>query len=229
MNDFKFNEGEIYLVSNHAVARNPMFSELSLQKFFIEKVKKYLEPISEIVSYNLHSHEFQLLLKTKDREDFEQYFIDKKRRKKIKVKKEDIPESTNIFSQAMANLQVSFVKKLNYKYGRTGSLMARRFSRKLIETEEEMVYYINHMNMGLHIHTYAREWVNDLMNTQAKYTSSGFYNSSSWREDLVPKSVFSGCKINLGASLKNLLKIKNSHPIQREKLEESSRSRPKRE
>ncbi len=165
-------EEHVYLIKNHAVARNPMFAENSLQSYFIKRMKKYLSPISDILAYCLKDNEFQILVKLKDRRTFEDHFksLQKRSSKKLKV----IPESTYIFSQAMSNLQVSFVKHFNWKYGRSGTLMARRFSRKLVESFREMEMWIEKLNRGTRSHCYTRQWINDIMNSE-KAMTNGWY------------------------------------------------------
>lgn len=174
-------ENSIYLISNHSVARNPMFSNMRMQKYFIKKMQKYLAPISDILAYSMDDHEFQILVKLKGREDFVDHFISKKGQGKSDVN--DIPESTYIFSKAMANLQISFVKHFNWYYERTGSLVAGRFQRKLVETEEEMASWVTKLNKAIKKHNYSGIWANDIMNNQVAETSLWFYNGG---ESLVP-------------------------------------------
>jgi hypothetical protein len=99
-------------------------------------MEKYLGPICEILAYSLYDHEFQLVVHLKPRYVFEYHFKDKN--KDFDVSKFGIPETTYIFSQAMANLQVSFVKHFNWLFKRTGALVAGRFRRNLIENREEL-------------------------------------------------------------------------------------------
>ena len=44
-------EEHVYLISNHSVARNPMFADEKMQNYFITKMEKYLFPISEIIDH----------------------------------------------------------------------------------------------------------------------------------------------------------------------------------
>ncbi len=169
-------EERVYLISNHSVARNPMFSSEEMQLYFAKRMEHYLTPICDILAYNLKDDEFQLLVKLKKREDFEKYFKQKMKSKKKFL--QDVPESTYIFSQAMANLQVSFVKHFNWKYGRSGTLVARRFGRKLVESESEMQEWISKLNGGEKLHNYREMWINDLMKSRVEWTSLWMYGGA---------------------------------------------------
>lgn len=168
-----FFEENVYLLSNHSVALNPMFAEPEAQNFFLIAMRKYLEPVCHIIAHCLNDNEFQLLVKLKCRAAFEEHF---KEKNKDALDDEDyIPETTYIFSQSMANLQVSFVKWFNFRYKRSGSLMAGRFIRKLIESEEEMLEWKDRLNEGMKLHNYNAYWRNKTVETQVMVTSKDWY------------------------------------------------------
>ena len=202
MNTQHLFEEHVYLISNHSVARNPMFSNLSMQQYFIKKMEHYLLPISKILAYSLTDNEFQILVKTKSREDFADYFSTKNK-KKI-TSNVDIPESTYIFSQSMANLQVSFVKHFNWKYERSGTLMAGRFERKLVETEKEMKDLIFKLNQGIRKHHYWGMWLNDLMNSKEAMTSEWLYEMREKALLVLEQGYLNGEIIDLASCFKNL-------------------------
>ena len=202
MNTQHLFEEHVYLISNHSVARNPMFSNLSMQQYFIKKMEHYLLPISKILAYSLTDNEFQILVKTKSREDFADYFSTKNK-KKI-TSNVDIPESTYIFSQSMANLQVSFVKHFNWKYERSGTLMAGRFERKLVETEKEMKDLIFKLNQGIRKHHYWGMWLNDLMNSNEAMTSEWLYEMREKALLVLEQGYLNGEIIDLASCFKNL-------------------------
>ena len=166
-------EDHMYLISNHSVAKNPMFSDVSLQQFFIGKMEKHLSPVCKITAYCLNDNEFQLLVRLKNREAFEHHFLNKNR--DYDSDKFGIPESTYIFSQAMANLQVSFVKHFNWKFSRSGTLVAGRFQRELVETESDMLDWIEKLNSGIKKHNYADQWMNDMQRSDFVVTSSWLF------------------------------------------------------
>ncbi len=164
-------EERVYLISNHSVALNPMFTNKDLQVYFIKKMEHYLGQICSILNYSLSDCEFKLLLKTKDRATFERYYLEKHEDKDVVL--EDVPESTYIFSQSMSNLQVSYVKHLNFVEGRSGTLMASRFCRRLIESEEEMRIFQEDLNRGVRSEKFSDRWKNI-------YCKQVFMETSAW-------------------------------------------------
>ena len=195
-------EGNVYLISNHSVARNPMFSTFKMQQYFENKMESYLSPISQIIAYSLNDNEFQILVRLKEREDFVDHFMTRKGSSACDLL--DIPESTYIFSQAMANLQVSFVKHFNWFHERSGTLVASRYGRKLVESEIELEEWITKLNSGVKKHSYGYLWVNDLMKSRKMLTSSWLYGGG---QSLIKRDIgvyLDGRTTNLAAIFENL-------------------------
>lgn len=195
-------ENHIYLISNHAVARNPMFADIKIQEFFISKIEKYLTPLCNIIAYNLNGDEFQLLIKLNSREKFKSFYKIKKNNELLGEL--EIPESTFIFSQEMANLQVSLVKHFNYKYKRNGAMMAKRFGRELIESVDDMNYWIERLNKGKKLHQYGQMWANEIMNLKEPKTSKWLYSGEFKGERGFSSIYLSALKIDLGGAFENL-------------------------
>lgn len=166
-----FEDG-IYLISNHAVAKNPMFATEKMQKYFLNSMKQHLASICKIMAYNLNGHEFQILVKLESREVFENYYMNRKNSSAITT----IPDTTYLFSQAMANLQVSFVKHFNFVFKRSGTLMAGRYKRRLIESQYELEDLVQKLNSGLHSFKYSKKWANEMIVSKEIYTSDWLYN-----------------------------------------------------
>lgn len=125
----------VYVFTNFSVATNPLFidqDDIEGMKFRLEK---YITPLCEVVGYKFTQHEFQIMVRLKDRETFESFYIQKMQEKGRDF--EVIPESTEILSQEMANTESGYALYFNYKYDRKGALFARRFTKILIESEEE--------------------------------------------------------------------------------------------
>lgn len=168
-------EGGIYLVSNHAVANNRMFDNEELQTFFHSRMEKHLSPVCDILAYCLHDDEFQILVKLKSKERIGKYFLSKKRNRELDLT--EAPDETYVFSQAMANLQVSFVKYYNFVYKRSGALMAGRFVRNLIESEKEMNSWVVKLNQGIKRHSYPAKWAAKEVITCGAMTSTWLYTA----------------------------------------------------
>lgn len=135
-------EGEFYVISNFAVARNQLFSCKSLCLRFLNKIDLYLSPLCDIHQYHLDNDQFHLLIKLKNRKAFETYYLNKK----LDKNPSKIPHSTYIFSQAMANLQAGTAIHINRKTGRKGAMFARRFKKHLIESVEELEIWLKKFN-----------------------------------------------------------------------------------
>jgi hemerythrin len=136
MRAYHLFENHIYIVSNHAVARNPIFTNKAYCIRFLEKIDLYLGSICKILHYSLDQNQFQLMIKLNDRKSFCDYYTAKK--KGQGRDEANIPHSSYIFSQAMANLQSSTAIHFNRKEGRTGALFARRYYKHLVESKEEL-------------------------------------------------------------------------------------------
>ena len=129
-------EDAYYLVGNKSVAKCFMFKDENDCQRFKTKIDYHLKPLCDVIGFGLLKDEFQLLVKLKSREVFEDYFV-----KRYEYRPESgnvIPETTYIFAQAMSNLQSGYAKYFNYKYERDGGLMCGRYFRELVESEEHL-------------------------------------------------------------------------------------------
>ena len=196
-----FEDG-IYYLSNHSVACNGMFIDKAMQDIFIERMEFYLSPLCKILGYNLEDNSFEILIRLKDRDVFVQSFLDKQKSEFKDIA--GIPESTYIFSQAMANLQVSFVKRFNHKYERSGTLMARRFFRKLMESENELSEMIRRLNECERYSYYEGIWVHEQPKSNFVINSRWMYDeqeSEGWRASDIYVNI---ADINLGGLFESL-------------------------
>lgn len=148
-------ENQIYMISNHAVARNPLFKDKYMCIRFLKKIDLYLGPICKILHYCLDQNQFQILVKLNDRDSFCRYYLGKK----MNIDEENIPHSSHIFSQAMANLQSSAAIHFNRKNSRTGALFARRFSKHLIKSKEELEFWVERLQNFQRQICYTANWV----------------------------------------------------------------------
>ena len=182
--------GHIYLISSFGVARNPLFKEDSDIKFFKENIYKYLGEICEIFAYAHEYNQFQYLVKIKERQILEDFFV-KKQSAKVKNVSHDlygnrsltIPESYLIFSQEVSNCLNSYAKKFNFKYKRKGGLFGDRYCKRLVENEEEMEGWIQKLGEMQKVVTFSAEWqVNDkadFENKNGECSSKKYYESYS--------------------------------------------------
>ena len=120
--------GHFYHVFNQGNNKEDIFYEEKNYAYFLDLLKKYILPITEIYAYCLLPNHFHLLLKIN----------------------EDV-ESKKC-AQAFSNLFNAYAKAINKTYKRSGSLFRRKFARIRIGNEEylkKLVLYI-HTNSQHH-------------------------------------------------------------------------------
>ncbi len=135
--------GNCYLLTNFSDNNNPMFMSEEDIENFIRRIEKHLSPLCEILGYTFHNDQFLILVVLRDRETFVEYYLGQNVDEV--VENDQIPESTYILSQAMANLQSGYALYFNRKYKRYGSLFGRRYTKVLLETEEAISEYVVEM------------------------------------------------------------------------------------
>lgn len=158
--------GHIYLISSFGNARNPLFKDDEDLSFFRSNVKKYLEEICDIFAYSHQVNQFQYLIKIKERQILEQFYYKKKASRKKKNVSHAIytpeakspPESHLIVSQEVSNCLNSYAKRFNFKHKRKGGLFGDRYSKYLIESNEEMDECIERLNAMKELVNFAADW-----------------------------------------------------------------------
>lgn len=138
------HENAIYEIGNYSVAGSFLFASESDIKKMKQKMDHHFSGLCDVICYGFDHEEFRLLIKMKSREEIELYC--RLRYPKIIERLGFIPHTAYIFAKAMADLQSGFVKWINYKYDRSGSLMAARYYRRLIESHEELQNKIKEIN-----------------------------------------------------------------------------------
>lgn len=156
MNVKYIEENRTYVITSHMVARNNMFFKVYYCQRFISQFYKYLSPLCELVSYSFSAYEFTMVIKTFDRNSFVDYYKLKQIRKGKEIGL--VPESTYIFSQAVANLLASMAIHFNRKEGRTGAMFARRFRKVLISSKGELEKWIRRIHNKQETHRYGKRW-----------------------------------------------------------------------
>lgn len=102
-----------YHIYNRGNNREDLFLEEKNYFYFLDLLKKHIQPIAHVLAYCLLKNHFHLLINTKKIED-----------KKI--------------SQAFSNLFNAYAKAINKQYKRSGSLFQDRFSRKIVKDENQL-------------------------------------------------------------------------------------------
>ncbi len=163
--------GQIYVISSFGVARNPLFKNERDLRTFTNCINKYLSPVCNIYAYSHQVNQFQYLIKVKERQELERFYFEKQKSKKSKKNiaqdlydknGSEAPDSYLIFSQEASNCFNSYAKQFNFVHNRTGGLFGRRFSKHLVESEEEMNGWIERLNSSRKLIFFDKDWrVND--------------------------------------------------------------------
>lgn len=147
--------GNCYVISSFADPNNPLFTTDEEIEDFKLRVERQLGSICEILGYAFHADHFQILVTIKERESFIEFYNEKY---ETELDGEEIIESNYIFSQQMANLLSGFAKKFNFIHKRFGSLFGRRFTKILIESEEEIEFWVQKMNRADRLWSFEKLW-----------------------------------------------------------------------
>lgn len=115
-----------YHIYNQGNNKERIFFEDKNYLYFLELLKKYIAPLTEVYAYCLIPNHFHILLRVND----------------------DIAEKE--CSQAFSNFFNAYAKAINKAYQRNGSLFKRKFSRIKVENED----YVR--KLVLYIHTNAQ-------------------------------------------------------------------------
>ena len=114
---------QYYHIYNRGNNREDIFLEEKNYFYFLDLMKKHIEPVAEVLAYCLLKNHFHLLIGTKP--------ID----------------SDDLISRKFFNSFNAYAKAINKQYQRSGSLFQDRFSRKIIKDENQL------RNLIIYIHT----------------------------------------------------------------------------
>ena len=124
-----FEAGVIYHFYNRGNNKENIFIEERNYNYFLQLVKKYLLPISDIYAYCLLKNHFHIALKIKEREELPEKYKDK-------------------IHLPFSNLFNTYTKSINKAYDRTGSLFQEHPKRNRVANEDylrQLIVYI-HLN-----------------------------------------------------------------------------------
>lgn len=113
----QFQQHTLFHIYNRGNNRQTIFFERENYLYFLFKVRKYLLPHCEILSYCLMPNHFHLLI-----------YADERTVQTVKIGNNDI----NILSYGFQNLLSSYTKAINRKFERTGSLFTQNTKAKAL-------------------------------------------------------------------------------------------------
>ncbi|MEM9849254.1 MAG: hypothetical protein AAF847_15320, partial [Bacteroidota bacterium] len=134
---------------NHAIADTLLFREADNYRYFLEKYKKYVAPVTVTYAYCLMPNHFHFLIQIRPTEQIQAHYK--------KLKPNTSPDCTTFdyhkfVSQQFSNFFNSYAKSYNKKYKRRSALFEDYFKRPLITNK---TYFLNtlryiHQNPVLH-------------------------------------------------------------------------------
>lgn len=148
-----FEPGHIYHIFNRGNNKENIFREEQNYYHFLNLMKKYLLPISDIYAYCLLKNHFHLVIRIKD--------------------KELLPEK---FQQkpylAFSNMFNSYSKAFNKMYNRTGSLFQEHLPRIRVESEEYLLQLIAYIHLNPVKHKFTDDFKSYPFSSYLAYTTS---------------------------------------------------------
>lgn len=113
----QFRQHTLFHIYNRGNNRQTIFFERENYLYFLFKIRKYLLPHCEILSYCLMPNHFHLLI-----------YADERTVQTVKIGNNDI----NVLSYGFQNLLSSYTKAINRKFERTGSLFTQNTKAKAL-------------------------------------------------------------------------------------------------
>jgi len=139
-----FKEGNIYHIYNHGINFQTIFFKHENYLYFLDKVRKYLKPNCEILSYSLIPNQFQLLIYANDN-----------------TAPSDFNER-NKFSEGLRLLLSSYTKGINRQEHRTGSLFTQNTKSRFVDLNysnaEYCVNFIHQSPLRMELVNRLEDW-----------------------------------------------------------------------
>ena len=123
---------KMFHVYNHAVGNDVFFKTSENYRFFLQKLKEYLQNYIDIYAYCLMPNHFHLVIKIKSENVVLTEFASPTR--VLNPRRADITVP-KIISQKFSHFFNSYAQAYNKENNRMGSLFANRFKREPIEDE----------------------------------------------------------------------------------------------
>ena len=144
-----FLSDHYYHVFNRAVGNEKIFYEPENYRYFREKMKEHLLPVTDFFCYNFLPNHFHLFLRIKP------FDVIEKKLRELKTKEQQRKYDLNrslFISEQFGNWCNGYTKAINKRYNRKGKLFMDNLNRKLIDSEayySKVIHYI-HANAAQH-------------------------------------------------------------------------------
>ena len=135
--------GTYYHIYNRGTNGEVLFKHEKYYAEFLDLYKEFIIPVVDTLAYCLMSNHFHLLIRVKDEHEI-RTFKELNMFKKDESKQNPLKKPTP--SNQFKHLFLTYTKRINKAYNRTGSLFEHPFERRMIETENylrDCVAYIH--------------------------------------------------------------------------------------
>jgi len=141
--------GGTYHIFNYAVGRDLFFIRHENYLFFLEKIIKWLVPISDFYAYCLLSNNFQFVLKIKNREQLEEFFKAQIKNRNHHYKYIDLEGKLklqiilcDLINEQFSHCFNSYAQAYNKVFKRKGALFRQSFRRTKLYTTNNITNVI---------------------------------------------------------------------------------------
>ncbi len=143
--------GYYYHIYNHSNGNEQLFREDKNYSFFLEKYKKYIDPVVHTMTYCLMPNHFHILVRIKVEEEI--VFVHGKhsaiaRYQKITSTSKRENFISGFISKQFSNFFSSYTQAYNRMYNRKGSLFLKNFKRKRIEDDSYFIRLVNYIHLN---------------------------------------------------------------------------------
>ena len=134
--------GTYYHIYNRGTNGEVLFKHNKYYSEFLDLYAEYIVPVADTLAYCLMSNHFHLLIRVKNESEIRTFnelgmFMNKENNNPLKK-----PTPSNQFK----HLFLTYAKKINTAYNRTGSLFEHPFERRMIDSEKylrDCIVYIH--------------------------------------------------------------------------------------
>ena len=139
-----------YHIFNHAVSSDNLFESDKDYIFFLNKLRKYLLPVSDLLAYCLMPNHFHLIVRLKNVDEVKMVICSNLKGKSTiddLIKQNEYYLSDSL-SRMYSNFFNAYAKYYNFWYKRKGTLFKRAFRRKKIENKEYLMKSICYIHQN---------------------------------------------------------------------------------
>lgn len=136
-----------YHIFNRGVNKENIFFEECNYPFFLDLMKKHIEPVADVFAYCLLENHFHLLVRIKAEEEISTEQI--------------VPQTVNQNPSAcFSNLFNAYAKTINKTYGRTGSLFQHPFHRVEVTDDAQFTAVVRYIHLNPQKHGFIDDFRN---------------------------------------------------------------------